>query len=303
MNYNHLWYFKEVAELLHFTKAADNLYISQPALSRSISQLEFDLGVRLFDKVGRNVTLTAAGEFLYNQIIENISGIDNGIEETRKLSECDRQTIRIAAMHSMYANYLPELILRHKKNAFNTKFHLEYKGTSQIIEEVAHDKFDFGICSDFELETAPKSLERFPVRTEKLVFISGKNHKLVDRQNIELKELIDEKFVVYLNTPNGLNAPLKKACHRAGFEPNIVIEGYNDYGVFGHVSAGEGISIVSEKCGASFEQVVILDVVLPQPFIRHIYLIWNNEVEMLQNKKEFRSLLIQDAEDYAKKNI
>lgn len=90
MNFQSLVYFKTVAELQHYTKAASTLFITQPALSKAIHNLEVELGVTLFQKEGRNVTLTPSGAVFYEYVKRAVDEINNGMKAVQHRADVER---------------------------------------------------------------------------------------------------------------------------------------------------------------------------------------------------------------------
>ena len=98
MNFQSLVYFKTVAELQHYTKAASTLFITQPALSKAIHNLEVELGVTLFQKEGRNVTLTPSGAAFYEYVKRAVDEINNGIAAVQHRANVERNIIFVSAL-------------------------------------------------------------------------------------------------------------------------------------------------------------------------------------------------------------
>lgn len=115
MNFQSLVYFKTVAELQHYTKAASTLFITQPALSKAIHNLEVELGVTLFQKEGRNVTLTPSGAAFYEYVKRAVDEINNGIAAVQHRADVERNIIFVSALFSNYTEFLPEKIAQFRK--------------------------------------------------------------------------------------------------------------------------------------------------------------------------------------------
>ena len=98
MNFQSLVYFKTVAELQHYTKAASTLFITQPALSKAIHNLEVELGVTLFQKEGRNVTLTPSGAVFYEYVKRAVDEINNGMKAVQHRADVERNIIFVSAL-------------------------------------------------------------------------------------------------------------------------------------------------------------------------------------------------------------
>ncbi len=291
MNYNSLIYFKTVAELQHFTKAAEALFISQPALSKAIHNLEKELQTPLFKKSGRNVVLTQAGEIFYKYIKLSIENVENGISAVENYKNSIKNTIKISAINSMYANFLPEKIIDFKSTHPAIKFNLEFKGTSFILNDIKSNISDFGICSDFDLSGEYANFERVLLKIEPIAIITSKNHKLSLKKSVSINELQNEKFIVYKKTKFGTNKILNSMCADYNFTPNITTEAYNDHALCALVSMGEGISLISKHSGISLDQVAVLDIIHNPVPKRRIYMIWNKDKILSNACLEFINLM------------
>lgn len=294
MNYQALIYFKTVAELQHYTRAADALYISQPALSKAIHNLESELGTALFQKNGRNVELTRTGSLFYEYINRSLNEIDQGIAAVRREIEIERNTIFVSALYSLYAIYLPDKILAFRRLYPNCRFRMEYKYTSAVLKDVMQGRFELGVCSDFTPEGEFSCLEKHTLFQEPVELIVGKGHRLAGRQNIPVGELRDEHFIVWVRSKLGTNKLLADLCGRFGFEPNITAEAYNDYGVLSMVAMGEGIAIIPVHSGANTSNVVPISLDVDFPLTRDISLVWRKNEALSPMTAKFRDTLLSE---------
>ena len=119
MNLSHLQYFRELAQVQHYTKAAHNLFISQPTLSHSIASLEDELGVKLFEKNGRTVKLTDNGALFAQYVERSLDALEDGIGELEKRKGRLSGTVRLGAIHSVRSAFLPEAVLAYRRTHGN----------------------------------------------------------------------------------------------------------------------------------------------------------------------------------------
>ena len=110
MNLSQLRYFRKLAQVQHFTRAAEELFITQPALSNSIKQLEGELGIPLFEQHGRNVRLTKFGKEFNEYVSEGLDVIDKGIQVAQEHANSLSGTIDIGTIFTLQADYLPALL-------------------------------------------------------------------------------------------------------------------------------------------------------------------------------------------------
>lgn len=293
MNYQSLIYFKTVAELQHYTRAANELYITQPALSKAIRNLESEFGTALFQKDGRNVTLTKSGKLFYEYVKRSVDEIDEGIAAVRRLTDIERNTIFLSALFSMYAIYLPDKVLRFRHQNPGCRFSMEYKYTTAILHDVLKGRAELGICSDFDTKGEFSSLKKLVLYKEPISLLVGKDHPFAGRKKISVEELRGERFIVYIRSNLGTNKIIGDLCRPYGFEPNIVAEAYNDYGVFGMVSAGDGIAIIPTIGVLNFNGITQVALDVDFPLTRDINIVWKANSQLSPMAARFRNMLVE----------
>lgn len=217
MNFQSLVYFKTVAELQHYTKAASTLFITQPALSKAIHNLEVELGVTLFQKEGRNVTLTPSGAVFYEYVKRAVDEINNGMKAVQHRADVERNIIFVSALFSNYTEFLPEKIAQFRKMNPTYRFRIEYKYTSIIVNDVLQGNSELGLCSNLSPDDpALCSLDRRVIHKEPVGLIVGKNHPFAHRSSVSVEDLRDERFIVYIRSFRGTNQMLYDLCSPYG---------------------------------------------------------------------------------------
>jgi len=193
MELRHLRYFLRAAELLHFTRAAESLYVSQPALSAHIKQLEDELGVQLFSRVGRNVRLTEAGGLFVGFARQAVQSIEKGEEELSALQGLLRGNLRLVCIPTFGSMMLPELIVQFQDCYPNVYVKLS-AATSDIIERgIAEGHFDLGITLSPLERNDLESLELF---TDEIVLAVSTSHQLAKELEVEASVLKDLPLVL-----------------------------------------------------------------------------------------------------------
>ncbi len=237
MELRQLEYFKTVGDLKSLCKAAQLLYISQPALSKSISSLEKELGVQLFERRNRKMILTLYGEIFYHRIRRVLNELDSAEKEIRSISGQTNSVLTISTIMpefftpiaTMYHRKNPNVVIREFANAsISAKEALVYGDINFCLTPVAFDHPSlvwFSLCEEEMLLLAPNSMELES-----------------DNGYLDLRTLED---VPFLTTPSGTNLHqcTTTFCKSAGFNPNIVME----------TPAIDTISmLVSDDCGVAF---------------------------------------------------
>ncbi|MNZ71637.1 HTH-type transcriptional regulator GltC [compost metagenome] len=242
MNLNQLYYFKKLAELQHYTKAAQELYISQPSLSFAISSLEKELDIGLFRKKGRNVVLTKYGEEFYTYVRASLTELDKGIQSIKNISNLQTGSIDIGYIPTLAGDFVPKAI-RGFITSFQTQtnFNLFHGMSLEIIDGVKEGKYHLGFCSKTENEP---DLVFLPMLYQEIVVITQVNHELATKESITMSEIIDYPLITYRQTlPIG--KMIMNLFHEQNLKPTISHALDDEISIGGLVSEDFGIAIVA----------------------------------------------------------
>lgn len=242
MNLNQLYYFKKVAELKHFTKAAQELHISQPSLSYSISLLEKELGTCLFNKDGRRISLSKSGEEFLKYANASLYDLEKGIKIIKKNTSIETGKIEVGYIPTIAAKFLPKSTKEYLETFdYQTNFNFYSCYTSEIIKGVNSGRFDVGFCSYTENEP---DLVFFPVLNQELSIIVPKEHELSKSKILSLKQVSKYPIITYNVTSNSLGILVMNIFASQKIHPNIVYELNDETSIGGFVSQGFGVGIV-----------------------------------------------------------
>lgn len=242
MEWHQIQYFQTVAKTEHITRAAELLSISQPALSRSISKLEEELGVPLFDRKGRNILLNRFGKMFLHRVERSIKEIEIGKEEIQDVIHPDRGTISLAFLHSLGINFIPEIVSSFQNLHPNVRFQLNQASSYHVLEQLKKGEVDVALVS-FHQEH--KEVIRQPLLIEELFLIVSVHHPLAESEEVELNVIKDEPFIAFKDG-YGLRTITDLLCSQAEFSPNVVFEGEEIGTVAGLVAAKLGVSLVPD---------------------------------------------------------
>jgi DNA-binding transcriptional LysR family regulator len=254
-----LQYFLAAARHDHIGQAADELNLSQPALSRSIQKLEEELGVQLFDRTGRGVHLNAAGKILLNRVKRASAEFEDAIRELAELSSAKRKTVSLGYLSTFGIRLIPELV----KNFCDTDPDVEFKlleGPSPFLTDQLL-KGEIDLCVSAQL-LDPALMWR-PLFDEDLHALLHPGHRLADRETIDLAELAEDNFVA-LKPGNGLRQTLDDLCRQAGFIPKIKFEGYEVATLRGLVGSGFGVTLAPKRQIAAQTQAISIPIRVPR---------------------------------------
>lgn len=234
-----LQYFLTVARLEHMTKAAEELQIAQPSLSKTISRLEDDLGVPLFDRKNRQLRLNEFGKLFLNRVDRIFLELNEGKREISEKAEQGQTQITLAVS---IPRVLPELLSSFLKHYPDIKFQQVLESTSSMKSQLEKAEIDFCISS---VPIEGKDIVWEPLMTEEIYLIVPPEHKLARKEKIFLHEVKNEPFIG-MNSGFGFRNLTDEFCHQAGFIPTIAFEG-DEPGVIGElVRQGLGIAFIPQ---------------------------------------------------------
>lgn len=194
MNLMHLRYFCKLAEIENYTVAAAELYISQPGLSGAIISIEKELGLKLFEKSGRNIKLTKYGKEFYKYINESLRVLDKGVSVMHEYSGKLTGKIEIGAIPTIQTTFLPEVLSEFRERCENIEVKVYEGHTKQILENLRESLYDIGFCS-YDVNCA--DIGAIPVLSQKVVAILNKNHPLADKEELNFEDILQYRIFTY----------------------------------------------------------------------------------------------------------
>lgn len=202
MNLSQLYYFSKLSELEHFSKAAKELYITQPSLSHAIKSLETELGVQLFEREGRRMRLTPFGKEFAIYVKRGLREIDKGVELAQEFNGKLGGTVNVGAVLTVQGDYLPPLFHDFSENyGQEVKLNMFQGFSIPLVEGLENDKYDVVFAAAGERKP---NLCYEHVLSHELVAVVNKNNPLAQRDSIGIPELSGYNVHTYrLGTPIG----------------------------------------------------------------------------------------------------
>lgn len=195
MNLAQLRYFTVLAETEHYRKASERLFISQPALSNSITSLECELGTPLFERKGRNIQLTDAGLHFYHVAQSALTTLDRGIEDIKEYRLERDGFIRIGTVESIQRNELPKLLSSFKAHTHKSiMFNVIRCNTYEAIHKLREGSIDIAFCG--RLPSLP-DVTFIPFLTQETVVTLNKASKLAQKESVSLEDLKEYRLASY----------------------------------------------------------------------------------------------------------
>lgn len=250
----HFNYFLAVAEELHFRKAAEKLFISQPGLSRQIKQMEEILETNLFVRDKKKVSLTPAGEYLKSELEFILNHLEVTKKQLKAIEAGKLGEIRIGFLGSAMQNVIPELLIQLKHKYSGIKANLEELSNNAQVNAVLKDKLDLGFV---RLARVPKGLELLPVFEDTFSVVLPKNHVFTKKTFKGMHQLSEESFILFSQNYSPLYYDtVMSICEDAGFTPKISHKSVHAQTIFKLVENSMGIAIVPTSLQHGFQMDV-----------------------------------------------
>ncbi len=274
MDIRHLQYFLEVARCKSFTKAGEVLHITQPTISKMVKNIEEELGVELFDRSGRRVELTDAGEIIYAQANHIVRAFDNLSSELDDLMNLKRGHIRIGLPPMVGASFFPKVIGKFRELYPDVTIQLVEDGAKKVETDVANGTLDLGVVL---LPTNEDIFHAISFVKKRLMLLVHPTNRLAAKSEAALAELAGQPFILF-REDFALHDRIPAACIRVGFQPVVVCESSQWDFIYEMVAANLGIALLPEPVTREMDtsRVRILPLVEPEiPW--HLAIIWRKD--------------------------
>lgn len=292
MNLYHLRYFVTLAHLEHYTKSADILSITQPSLSHAISSLEKELGVKLFEKEGRNVVLTKCGQAFLTDVEQALHMLDSSINKLQMTSTGEGQ-IDVALVRVLSTSVVPDFVRgfldTRKGKQIDFRFHSSTGLTPDILQGLKERRYDIAFCSKVENEP---SIEFTPISKQELVLIVPENHELSSITEIDLEETLTYPQIGF-SKRSGLRPIIDRLFEKCTSMPNYIYALEEDQAVAGLVGAGFGIAVVPNMEILAYMPVKVIQILHPT---------WERIFYMAVLKGVYQAPIVTDFKEYVGKH-
>ena len=221
MNLSHLYYFKKLAEVQHYTRAAQELFIAQPTLSAAMSQLEKELGAPLFVKHTRAVKLTPYGQDFYRYVDLALQNLDTGISLVEQRAGLRRTTVRIGAIYTVQdLDWAKALKAFRDSEEQATTFDIRQDRTPTLLNDLKEGRYDVVFTGSPSEDTAVVSV---PWNSFDLILAVNRAHPLASRSSISLAQLRPYHILSYAPRSSVYSAPgsLESLFSRHGLDPDL----------------------------------------------------------------------------------
>lgn len=265
--------FAAVARHRHFTRAAEELHVGQPAVSQHVRRLERQLGLQLLRRTSRSVELTEAGELLLARAESALAEVEAGLDELAELRGLRRGRLTVGAMQSLAPFDLAAALATFRERYPEIDIRVVEDAGRNLLAGVEAGRLDLAFAP---LDgSAPDTLDTHELFRDRLVAIVGPGSALARRKAVELAELRDEPFV-FLQGGTGLRTAVERAARAVGYLPRVGLETNELTRVVALVAAGLGVSVVSPAVAADAGDRVATLTLRPA-LERRVALVWRAE--------------------------
>ena len=255
MELRDLRYFVAVAEDLHFSRAAERLHMTQPALSRQIRALEAELEVQLFYRTKRSVKLTVAGQAFLEDAQQILHHVDQAMSTARRTARGETGQLRLSFTTSALRSVVPGVVREFRNRYPDVQLTMTERSTREQVEAFQAHQLDVGFLYP---PVDEKLLAITPIQTETWVVALPKEHPLALHQPLRLSDLATESFIMHPRQEGPyFYDQIIHLCQQAGFRPHVVQEVAACQTRSGLVAVGIGIAFVPEALQNAGDTAVV----------------------------------------------
>lgn len=240
MDIPHIRYFLEVAKQESFSAAAQQLYVTQPILTRCVKNLEKELGVQLIDRSTRRFALTDAGRLLVERgtaLLQQHSDIYRQMED---MARGHSGEIHISSPGTLLDMYFPKLVTQYRKAHPGVRIIIRESGTRTVVRQVLDGAADMGLVM-LPLEQT-EQLQVLPMVQDEVHVLLRRDHPLAAQPHIHISQLAGQDIITY-DQSNTLHHTFVSLCRDHGFSPNIVFQSMMPGFIFDTLSYGDCVGV------------------------------------------------------------
>lgn len=283
MKFIQLEYFCAVCRCHSITQAAQNLYVTQPAISSAIRELEKEFSVKLFTRSKNHITLTSEGEIFYQKACNLLNTYHQTSSELHDLGK-QISTVRLGIPPLLSTIFFPDMLVEFKKAYPGIPVELFEYGSMRAASLVSDDSLDAAIVNLDFYET--EKLNSHTMISDKVVFCVSGEHHLAGNKAIAVDMLENEPLIMY-NTDSVLNSTLNSRFDGAGIKPNVVMHASQLYTIERFIKQGLGGAFLYSSLMKNLPDLVGIPV---EPVImQDIGLVWKKERFLNSSVEKFIS--------------
>jgi len=271
MTLHQLKCFTTLSQTLHYTEAANQLFLSQPSLSYAIHMLENELGVKLFEKHGRTISMTKFAKEFLPFALTAIKSFEAGKARLKEMQ--NPKNLRLGYIYSLSYDFLPNVLTLLLTIKLDEQFTYSFyqSQADDLIKKILDDELDFAFTPFSE----EKGISSLPIFTQDIYLVVPNTHRLANQRETTLNEIRDEKFVM-IKPETNLRYVIDTAFLGKSFKPNIVFEGDECNSIASYVASDYGIALIPKIPSLDGFRLSFLRI-SDLPLSRQVYLVWKTD--------------------------
>lgn len=283
----HMKIFVAVYQAGNITHAAEQLHMTQPAVSRSIQELEHYYGVRLFERINRRLSVTESGKRLYEQalhIVDSFDTLEKGLQNWDEFG-----VLRIGATITLGTELMPHLIAQFQRQHPHLRVQVKISNGASLVQELLHNKLDIALV---EGGLSEESLVMEPFARDKLIMIAAPDDPLLEKPDLQLRDLENCRFLLRENGSVG-RGYVNHVFAAHGIPLTPLWESASTRAIVKAVSLGLGISFLPEQLIREYIDagIIVTKRIEDESFERSNYVVWHKHKYLSRSAKEFIALV------------
>lgn len=281
MELRQLEYFQMASRLRNITRAAERLRVSQPNITVAIKKLEAELGIQLFDRSQKQLSLTPEGAVFLNRVELALRNIQDAVLEVNDYKQLQKGTIKIGIPPMMGAYLFPRIFSSFQRRYSHLDIFMHEEGSMSIREQLERDELDFGIVI---ISGASNHLQLLPMAKSQVVCCVSESSPLANKSSISLEDIAEENIIM-LKEGSFLRQTLMTKMKNARIEPNIVLESNQVITLRGLVASGVGIAFLLDMVVE--DEPGVKAIPLAEPMFVDVGLAWKKDRYISRAAKSF----------------
>lgn len=271
MELKQLEYFQMTSRLKNITRAAKRLSVSQPNITVAIKKLEAELGIQLFERSQKQLSLTPEGAVFLNRIEQALRNIQDAVLEVNDYKQLQKGTIKIGIPSMIGAYLFPKIFSGFQKKFSHLDVYLYEKGSMSIRESLERDELDFGIVI---ISNASPSLQLLPMSTNQVVACVPDSHPLARKNKFSWTD-INNIDLIMLKEGSFIHNMILNKLKENNIKPNIVLESNQIETIKGLISSNVGMAFLLDFIVQDSPHIKTLP--LEKPIFVDVGLAWKKD--------------------------
>ena len=271
MELRQLEYFQMASRLRNITRAAERLRVSQPNITVAIKKLEAELGIQLFDRSQKQLSLTPEGAVFLNRVELALRNIQDAVLEVNDYKQLQKGTIKIGVPPMMGAYLFPRIFSSFQRRYSHLDIFMHEEASMSIREQLERDELDFGIII---ISGASHHLQLLPMSKNQILCCVPEDSPLASKKSLSLQDVADSKIVM-LKEGSFLRQTILGKMKDANITPNIVLECNQIVTLKGLVASGVGITFLLDMVAGNEPGMKAIP--LAEPLFVDVGLAWKKD--------------------------